>query len=492
MTSPAPVARPRLLRVSLALAVAATLCPPSLSPPTAGRAHAQSITSPLDGRRFGVVYDVPATRDVKLIANVPYWKDATHSLALDVYLPPKLARGEKLPVVVFLNAIGDRTGNSLKDWGIYRSWPRLIATQGMIGVSMQADSTDPMESMRRALTFLASDRAPAGVDGERIGVYAASANVTGASRLLLGADPPKNVRAAVLYYGTPPVDSLRRDLPVLFVVAASDAPRMGAPLDSLWQRVIRTGAPWTLEFAAGLPHAFDAFTDNDDSRRTVQRTIAFWRSHLLPVPQPGWAKSEEREILDAMYARDSRRAAELLGPWVEKHPHDPEGLSSYARVLNELRRYPEGLAMLERAYRADSSDASRTAQYGSALVLSQRYSEGARVLERAIANGWNTSLAYGQLGFAELNLGRHEAAVRHYEKAFEVGIPPGPSTRGVAAYNLACGYARLGRKDDALRNLEMAVENGGGRGMAEDSDLESLRAEPRFKALVARTTAGTR
>ena len=114
--------------------------------------------------------------------------------------------------------------------------------------------------------------------------------------------------------------------------------------------------------------------------------------------------------------------------------------------------------------------------------------EGARVLERAIANGWSTSLAYGQLGFAELSMGRNEAAVRHYERAFEVGIPPGPNTHGVAAYNLACGYARLGRKVDVLRSLETAVNEGGGNAMASDPDLESLRNEPRFQALVARTS----
>lgn len=486
MIPPALRTRVAVVRASLALWLAVSLAT------AAGRAHAQASTSLLDGRRFGVVYDVPATRDVKLLANVPYWKDATHSLAMDVYLPPRLASGQKLPVVLFLNAIGDRTGNSPKDWGIYRSWPRLIATQGMIGVAMQADSTDPLESMRRALAFLASPNAPAGVDGQRVGVYAASANVTGASRLLFGANPPANVRAAALYYGAPPVDSVRRDLPVLFLVAAGDAPRMGARLDSLWLRVVRAGAPWTLEFAAGQPHAFDAFADNDDSRRIVQRTIAFWRSHLLPVPQPGWERSEEREILHAIYANDPRRAAELLGPWVEKHPNDAEGLSNYARMLNELRRYPEALAMLERAYRADSSNVSLTAQYGSSLVLAKRHAEGARVLERAIANGWSTSLAYGQLGFAELILGRNEAAVRHYEKAFEVGIPPGPNTRGVAAYNLACGYAKLGRKDDALRSLETAVNEGGGRDMATDEDLASLRGEPRFQALVKRVEPASR
>ncbi len=484
--NPLPRSRRPASRFALAFVFAALVLTPA--PPVA---HAQARADRLNPTRWGVVYDVPATRDVRLLANVPYWKDATHSRAIDVYLPPKLAKGERLPVVVFLNTIGDRRNDSLKDWGIYRTWPRLMATQGFAGVSMQADSADIPGSLRRLFAFLESRDAPPGIDGTRVGVYAASANVTGATQFLLAADAPKSIKAAVLYYGGPPTDSLRRDLPVLFVVAASDAPRMGAPLDSLWHRVIATGAPWTLEFAAGMPHAFDAFADNDDARRIVQRTIGFWRSHLQPVPQPAWAHSDERELMAALYGNDSPRAAALLGPWLETHPDDPEALMSYARVLQDLRRFPEAMAALERVYRTDSTNVAVIAHYGSALVGQQRYAEGARLLERAIGQGWNMSLHFGQLAFAELALNRNEAAVRRYEQAFEAGIPPGPSTRGVASYNLACGYARLGRKQDALRALETAIGEGGtvGNGMAVDTDLEPLRGEPRFQALVVRVTS---
>ena len=174
--------------MALAAALAIVIAP---------RANAQ-IPSGLNPTRYGVVYDVPATRDVRLFANVPYWSDATHSLAIDVYLPPGLPKGKKLPAVVFLNTIGDRAGDSLKNWGIYRTWPRLIATQGMIGISMQADSADVQGSLRRLFAFLESGRAPEGVDGQRVGVYAASANVTGACRFLLAADAPRSIRAAVL------------------------------------------------------------------------------------------------------------------------------------------------------------------------------------------------------------------------------------------------------------------------------------------------------
>ncbi len=151
MSRPAMKTRPMLAYALLATAVAVAL----VAAPQP--AHSQPTNdSGLDGRKFWAVYDVPATRDVKLLANVPYWKAATHSLVCDVYLPPMLAKGEKLPIVVLLNAIGDRTGNSLKDWGIYRTWARLLATRGMIGVSTQGDSADALESMRRLLAFLAA------------------------------------------------------------------------------------------------------------------------------------------------------------------------------------------------------------------------------------------------------------------------------------------------------------------------------------------------
>ena len=57
--------------------------------------------SPLDATYWGVVYDVPATRDVKVRADVPY----SGALTADIYLPPGLKAGEKRPA-----ASADRSG----------------------------------------------------------------------------------------------------------------------------------------------------------------------------------------------------------------------------------------------------------------------------------------------------------------------------------------------------------------------------------------------
>jgi hypothetical protein len=52
-------------------------------------------------------------------------------------------------------------------------------------------------------------------------------------------------------------------------------------------------------------------------------------------------------------------------------------------------------------------------------------------------------------------------------------------------YNLACGYARTGREEEALDILQQLVAARIDFGMADDADLESLRDNPEFTRLVA-------
>ncbi len=59
-------------------------------------------------------------------------------------------------------------------------------------------------------------------------------------------------------------------------------------------------------------------------------------------------------------------------------------------------------------------------------------------------------------------------------------------TDPLAHYNLACSYALLKRTDHAIKTLRRAVELGyrDFRYMREDRDLDSIRQDPRFRALL--------
>src|SRR5260221_7410197 len=54
-------------------------------------------------------------------------------------------------------------------------------------------------------------------------------------------------------------------------------------------------------------------------------------------------------------------------------------------------------------------------------------------------------------------------------------------------YNVACVYALLGRSEDALSCLGKVMEHGTfyKNWAAKDSDLDSLRSDPRFLALIS-------
>ncbi len=466
-----------------------TVCVAALSAVVAVPAAAQNANpsrerSPLDATGWGVVYDVPATRDVTVRANVPY----QGTLTFDIYSPPGMKAGERRPAVVFMNAIGDDPGDKVKDWEIYRSWPRLVAAHGMVGISMDANPERVDESLAAAFRFLTEHGAEHGVDASRVGVYAASANVRGASRYLFGGSAEPGIRAAALYYGQAPEGAIRADLPVLFVVAESDLDWVGPGIGPLWQKVTETKAPWTLTFGAGLPHGFDAFEDTDSARRLIQQTLAFWKSHLEPVPAPPWQPSAARAVVSAAYWGDPRRSAELLSKWIASHPNDGAAHLQYGRALQEIGRTDEAEAAFSRALAIDANDFRAMAGLGGIRFAKKQWAEAADLLGRAADRGMRNSQVYGQLAFAQLSINRNEDAVRSYERAFEAGIPPGVATRGVAYYNLACGYARLGRTDKALDALSHAVDEGFAdrAGMESDADLAPLRQSPKYREILGR------
>lgn len=443
--------------------------------------------SPIDPNNWGVVYDVPATKNVKFKADVPY----SGNLTIDIYSPPNAKAGDKFPAVIFLNAIGDAPGNKVKTWEIYKSFPRLIAAHGMVGISMDMDGARIQENLRALFDFLEKDGAKHGVDAARLGVYAASANTTQSLVYLMSDEASKNIKAAALFYGGVPAPNtkIRRDLPVLYILAEGDAAGfLGQQSANLWQRVMEAKAPWTLLYASNLPHAFDAFTDTDESRRVIGQAIAFWKSNLEPVPQPDWKPSEDRAIVEAIYWNNPQRSAELLSKYVEKNQTDAQGFIQYGRMLQQLQRFDEAAANFEKAARLVPNNPAAYGGIGQIRFAQRRYDEAVVNLTKAIDGGWRNPMLYGQLAYSQMALNKNEEAIKAYEAAFQIGIPPGANTRGLAYYNMACAYARLKQNDKAFEMLNKAIDEGftNRQTFETDTDLASLRSDARFQQILTR------
>ncbi|RKY17898.1 MAG: hypothetical protein DRP63_02935 [Planctomycetota bacterium] len=86
-------------------------------------------------------------------------------------------------------------------------------------------------------------------------------------------------------------------------------------------------------------------------------------------------------------------------------------------------------------------------------------------------------------GLTSLYMKRYMSAVKYFKAALKA-----KPNNYLAHYNIACAYALLGLKEEALQHLEKAVENGydDADHMRTDEDLRSLRDEERFKRLLDR------
>jgi tetratricopeptide (TPR) repeat protein len=103
------------------------------------------------------------------------------------------------------------------------------------------------------------------------------------------------------------------------------------------------------------------------------------------------------------------------------------------------------------------------------------------IVEREPKNG----AAWFNLGHAYHGAAKLPAAIDAFQRAADIGHNP------VAMYDLACCHALAKDKEKALEWLDRAVQVGFDRSeqIRTDTDLESLRGEARFKAIVARAEA---
>ena len=162
----------------------------------------------------------------------------------------------------------------------------------------------------------------------------------------------------------------------------------------------------------------------------------------------------------------------------------------YARACFQERRFEEAVRHYEDAARVRPEDYQALLLMQSPLNSLGREAEalgalkkGLQVVERHLELNPDDARALCLGATALAQLGQRERALEWANRA--LGIDP--DDPGVL-YNIACVYALCAETGDALRCLEQAVQNGFGHRewLENDSDLDPLRADPRFEALKKR------
>ncbi|MEO8193290.1 MAG: protein kinase [Gemmatimonadales bacterium] len=159
----------------------------------------------------------------------------------------------------------------------------------------------------------------------------------------------------------------------------------------------------------------------------------------------------------------------------------------YGRALLSAGRFQEAVKMFERA------SILRPDDYQAANFLAQAYDSlgmevehipvlkrALRLMEERLELNPDDARACNLASAKYAWLGDSERAISYAERSLSID-PEDP----MLLYNVACTYSVLGKIDEAMECLERAVDNGFGHRewIDHDSDLNSLRDNPRFQAL---------
>ncbi|HEV7157118.1 MAG TPA: TIR domain-containing protein [Caulobacteraceae bacterium] len=165
-----------------------------------------------------------------------------------------------------------------------------------------------------------------------------------------------------------------------------------------------------------------------------------------------------------------------------------------ATVAVGTRRFAEGVSYNEAAVTADELDVPSAAflmqchlALGDMPAAQAAARECVARVEKAIASEPDTGmpLAYGVLALNLLD--EHERAKTWAEHALL--LDPDDA---LLRYNLACGMSQSGQIDYALELLERSLAESGRSNLIwakTDSDLDPLREDPRFKAIITKMDA---
>ena len=163
--------------------------------------------------------------------------------------------------------------------------------------------------------------------------------------------------------------------------------------------------------------------------------------------------------------------------------HDPlavEASSELGMYLSSVGRNDEAIQQLRKALEIDANHAATHVRLADAYTNKQQYSEAIAELKKAIALE-KMPAGLAQLGDIYARSGKKQEARAVISELIEM------SKRSyVSPTFIASVHARLGERGVALRWLEKARANDGTP--VSDSAFDTLRSDPRFKALEAQLT----
>lgn len=251
-----------------------------------------------------VLFRLPRMDKVYMQPDVTYRRIGDTELKMDIYNPSQPSKAP-VPGVVFVHGgpLEEDYRPRLKDWEVFRSYGRLVAAAGMVGVTFNhrfhgfSQLEQSTEDVETAVSYLRGRAHDFGLNPNRLGFWVFSRGGPHLSFLLR--ERPAFCRCIVAYYALldlradPAFSSLHDEtirrfspalymnaddplgIPILIARAGLDRPEYNHSIDSFVRRALAANA--SLDFAnhPGGHHAFDILDDSPLTRRILRRTIEF-------------------------------------------------------------------------------------------------------------------------------------------------------------------------------------------------------------------------
>lgn len=254
-----------------------------------------------------LVYDSPKMYEVVVDTVLyPSLSDQSKTLPMDIFHPSDQQTAELLPAVILVNGFpnsGKYKGSTLDS---FQSWGHLIASYGLIAVAFDSQSASDLDAV---VEYIRQKGADIGIDGNKIGLWAAASSAGLASSYAFQGDR-NYLKFVVLYYPwimtpdnylreeqnaacfkigclgaqLPDVEQLRNDLPVLIVRCGRDTPDNIAVIDHFTQLATEAGVPLTLVNFDEGHHSFDQQTVSEgkisnEATEIIKQTLEFMKEH---------------------------------------------------------------------------------------------------------------------------------------------------------------------------------------------------------------------
>lgn len=271
------------------------------------------LTQALNAR---LVYHLPNEDNVRVLKDVPFKTIDDLSLRCDIYIPNILSPSEVRPAIVFVS--GDTPPEymlTVKEWGIYTGWGRLVAAAGFVGITFQhrvmhelqvTHLDEVVADVADVIAFVRRQAADFQIDPDRLCLWCGSAGATPGLHVGLRDGQPF-IRCLISYYGlfdlalyararqldVPPADVLQRFAPVtafsqrknalpplLIARMGQDIPGLNEAVDQFIMVAEQVGASVEVLHYPEGHHGFDIEDDTDQSRTIIQQTLAFMHRYL--------------------------------------------------------------------------------------------------------------------------------------------------------------------------------------------------------------------